>query len=237
MNWKKLGIFLLANFVDFLGFAIAITIVWHDASRSEADRDTVIHAIGSIVAAMAIGEMLRRSIDALTDREGKTDDQLGWIQNVLSVTFAGKHEGNSNMLKSLHGKWHSIYLYPYSENAEYVNEKVTIDIVESTVRITSKDNPKGDNYIGLAKLSGKDLIGEWVHEEGSSSGCFLLRIEPPNDLLIGIFVGDSSRSGMIHGEWVLAKDEHKLREGRALLVKSCGRFLHAKLGDSRIQQQ
>ena len=190
MNWKKFGLFLLANFVDMLGFAVAITIIWHDSSRNEADQATLVHAIASIVAAMAVGELIRRSMEALRDHEGKTEHQLDWIQNALSMTVADGKQVNAGILKSLPGEWHSLYLFPYSDDATYVQEKVSIDLIGSTVRMISNKNPKGDNYTAIAKLSGKDLIGQWLHSEESSSGCFLLRIEPPNDLLFGIFVGD-----------------------------------------------
>ena len=126
------------------------------------------------------------------------------------------------------GEWRSKYQLTAEMSNPLAEEDVDIKPSKGGLCIISRNNSQNDEYIAQGNLvEERFLIGKWkaTQPRGSTSGVFLLTINPLGTIMYGYATGLDERFGTVYGTWVLAKKEgasevkidERLRRGEELL--------------------
>ena len=126
------------------------------------------------------------------------------------------------------GEWRSKYRLTAEANHPLAEEDIDVKPSKGGLCITNKNNSQNDDYIAQGNLlEERFFMGKWkaTRARGSSTGVFMLTINPLGTIMYGYATGLDERFGTVYGTWVLAKKDganedkidERLRRGEELL--------------------
>lgn len=120
------------------------------------------------------------------------------------------------------GEWRSKYPLTTEMSHPLAEEDVDVMPGQGGICIVNKNNSQNDYYIAHGYLAEERfLMGKWraTQSSGSTSGVFVLTINPRGTVMYGYATGQDERSGAVYGSWVLAKKDDVSEDEIALRLK------------------
>jgi hypothetical protein len=152
------------------------------------------------------------------------------------IRKAGRLIGDAirkQMFNHVVGEWRSRYRLTAEMRHPLAEDDVEITLGQGRLFITNKNNSQNDYYTAKGNLAEERfLMGEWkaTQARGSTSGAFLLTINPLGTMMYGYATGMDERFGTLYVTWVLAKKDgasedevnERLKRGEELLNGTIG---------------
>ncbi|GEM_PF-6581840 len=158
-------------------------------------------------------------------------EQLIWViaGAAIGLLFQVLYEfvGQLRVPVALFQEWHSTWQPTSAAGWDWVTEVLEIRRGIFGIRLKNRDNSKGFEWQGKAKLVDKTyLIGEWKSMKPGSNaeGVFALTFETDGNCLLGYFLSRDLDRRKIASGFVLGRTEQDMLEGRKKLSEMRIRF-------------